>query len=190
MNKWTDFSKKVPSLNFLSSPYLTKYQPVAHLNKPFWFPYSLSNWTSLSEPHTKIVVFWSQRYFFLTFHLQRNKTCLLWLRLNLPLMNRPTDSVLERRLQPSVGVPDWQIRVCDSQWHPGRVPRSLSSGWQTPLKQNLHTQSHMRRHPEPTVHRLRINTWDEDLRVAYNQCLACLDVAVIKTVIKAKLNIT
>lgn len=85
----------MPRLNFLSSPFLTKYQLVAHLNKPFWLPYSLSNWTSLSESHTKIVVFLSQRYFSLTLHLQRNKTCLLWLRLNLPLMNRPSDCAWE-----------------------------------------------------------------------------------------------
>lgn len=151
-----------------------------------------SDWTSL--PGTKRIVFLHKNtlftsMFFQTFHPRWTGTCQVWLRMNLALMNRADDSVPVRRLHTSVRVPDRQIRAPVSQWHPGRVPRSQSPCCQTTLKLHLNTRSHIRRHPEPTVYRLRINTWDENLQVAHNRCLARLDVAVIKIVIAAQLNI-
>lgn len=125
-------------------------------------------------------LFWSQRcfyYFSLAFHRQRNKTCLLWLIDDFPFNEWTQWECALKGDQSSVGVPDWQIRASDSQWHSGRAPHSQSPGWQTALKSEpAHPESHQK--TPWAVYRLRINIWDESLRVA--QCLTCLKVAAIK----------
>lgn len=122
--------------------FLTNY--ISHLSRPLCLPlYQIGHHFTLRWRYFPWKTFF--------FQLSAIKSGLFWLRMNFLIMTRASDSVFERRLQPSVGVPDWQILAFDSQWYPGRVPHSQSLGCQTTLKLNLHTRSHIRWHPKPVL---------------------------------------
>lgn len=107
-------------------------------------PHHTSSWATMAPILCQIGNHYQTDIFFLSFHLERNKTCLFWLRMIFPLMNRPTDSVLGRRSVisrcPRLTDPCFRLPVMSWQGATQQKPRLADSIKAEPT----HSESHQK----------------------------------------------